>query len=153
MLDVSAYFFLYFPINFFVLKTDVRAACEKCTLQHVEGSGKIRALRLVISIYLRDSFVPQITSFIVRTQSLRQNGDECLTEVRSFKSAASIIINFFAFRLGEFETLCVTCQLSVQLKNTSSSASPELPIKFTYTNKNQPNLTSNQASTRGVAIK
>jgi hypothetical protein len=65
MLDVSAYL-LYFPINFFVLKADVRASCEKFILQHVEDSGKMRAFRFVTSIHLCDTFVPQITSFIVR---------------------------------------------------------------------------------------
>jgi len=51
MLDVSAYF-LYFPINFFVLKTDVRVTCEQCTLQHVEDSGKMRVFLFVISAHI-----------------------------------------------------------------------------------------------------
>jgi len=58
--------FLYFPINFFVPKADARATFEQCILQHVEDSEKMRAFRFVMSTHLCDSFVPQITSFIVR---------------------------------------------------------------------------------------
>jgi hypothetical protein len=39
MLDVLGYL-SYFPINFLELKADVKAACEKCILQHVEVLGK-----------------------------------------------------------------------------------------------------------------
>ena len=126
MLDVSVYF-LCFPINLFVLK----ATCEQRNLQYVKDSGKMRAFRFVISTHLCDSFVSQITSFIVRRQSFQKNSDEYLTEVRSFKSAASIIIIFFAFRLGELQMLGVTGLLLVQLNNKNSSVSPELPRNCT----------------------
>ena len=95
----------------------------------------MRAFRFFTSIHLCDSFVPQITSFIVSRQSLQKNGYEYLTKVRSFKSAASIIIVFFVYRLGEIRMLYVTSLLPVELNNTRTSASPELSGKCTYTNK------------------